>query len=60
MGFDEDEAEGVTVRDCISSDGGVWSISSIVAVDVKERKGLVFWVSKGGGLVLNPTGYFYI
>jgi hypothetical protein len=52
VGFDEDEAEGVTVRDCISSDGGVWSFSSIVAVDAKERKGLVFWVSKGGGFVI--------
>ena len=42
VGFDEGEAEAVTEMGCISSDGGVWSISSIVAVDVKERKGLVF------------------
>ena len=50
----------MTERGCISSDEGVWSFSSIVAVEVKERKGLVFWVSKGGGLLLNPTGYFYL
>jgi hypothetical protein len=43
VGFDEDEAEGVTVRDCITSDGGVWSFSSIVAADVKKWKGLVFF-----------------
>ena len=42
----------MTERGCISSDGGVRSFSSIVAVDAKEREGLVFWVSKGGGFVI--------
>jgi hypothetical protein len=49
----------VTERGCISSDGGVWSFSSIVAVDAKERKGLVFWVSKGGGFVIESYWFIY-